>query len=484
MEEVYTKQLEAILFSVNQYSDDIFNSWVSKVQMWVTENHSSAPQSLQNLFEFNPCINGFFSVDTVNLLPSIRFFSPSQSIRSDRVYQAIVNKKTGIEQLIDYKKNGFQKIETISFENESDTLKCLLFILGDDEKNFRLAGFLIDPVTFVQDVIGPRLQVIAKDQFVISVFKSKINTPVYSTLRADSLTMRTEASTKSLWLFPDYTMGIRPNGTSLKSVIDQRTNTNLLLLIVLDLVLITSVVMVFRNVKREVQLAQNKSDFVSNVSHEIRTPLALISMFAETLELGRVQSDEKKQAYYEIIHKEALRLSGIVNKILNFSQTEANKKILNIIALEAGAQIKEILKTYDFHLKNKGFEYQFNQSENLRIKADQEAFTEVLINLIDNAVKYSQEKKNIQITTARENGFGLILVKDQGVGISKMDQKYIFDKFHRVSSGNLAKAAGTGLGLSLVKQLMEMQKGKVSVFSEPGKGSQFTLYFPLDLNYP
>jgi two-component system phosphate regulon sensor histidine kinase PhoR len=237
---------------------------------------------------------------------------------------------------------------------------------------------------------------------------------------------------------------------------------------------------VFRNVKREVQLAQNKADFVSNVSHEIRTPLALISMFAETLEMGRVPSEEKKKEYYGIISKESHRLTGIVNKILNFSQTEANQKKLNPVRLNANEEIQEILKTYDFHLRNHGFEYSFATDRDLTVLADSEAFSEVIINLIDNAVKYSAAKKRITISMGTENNFGTVAVKDEGIGISPADQKHIFDKFYRVSSGNLAKSRGTGLGLSLVKQLMEAMGGKVSVKSELGSGSTFTLYFPLD----
>ena len=132
--------------------------------------------------------------------------------------------------------------------------------------------------------------------------------------------------TKDLWIFPDYSLGIRTQGASLQELVRQRTRTNLYLLVGLDIVLIVAVVLAFRNIKREVQLAQNKTDFVSNVSHEIRTPLALISMFAETLELDRVKSEEKKHEYYSIINKETQRLTGIVNKILNFSQTEAKNR--------------------------------------------------------------------------------------------------------------------------------------------------------------
>jgi two-component system phosphate regulon sensor histidine kinase PhoR len=227
------------------------------------------------------------------------------------------------------------------------------------------------------------------------------------------------------------------------------------------------------------RLAQSKSDFVSNVSHEIRTPLALISMFSETLEMGRVVSEEKKQEYYRIIRKETQRLTGIVNRILNFSQTEANKKTLSPEVLHVNKEVGDILATYDFHLVNKGFEYSVVQSGDLWVTADREAFVESVINLIDNAMKYSAAVKRIEISLAKVAEFGLVQVRDWGVGIRAADQKHIFEKFYRVSSGNLAKTGGTGLGLSLVQQLMQAQNGKITVVSDVGKGSTFTLHFPL-----
>jgi len=111
--------------------------------------------------------------------------------------------------------------------------------------------------------------------------------------------------------------------------------------------------------------------------------------------------------------------------------------------------------------------------------ADRAALTEVIINLIDNAIKYSPENRRIELTAGTDGAKGYLAVRDFGVGISRADQKHIFDKFYRVSTGNLAKASGTGLGLSLVKQLLEQQNGQISVYSDVGKGSTFTIYLPL-----
>jgi two-component system, OmpR family, phosphate regulon sensor histidine kinase PhoR len=484
IEAIYQKQLEAILFSVNQYSDNALNGWVSKLESGIEgrDEKGEPTATLQTLLA-NSAIHAAFIVDTIDHRSSLRTFS-IDSISADSlrpaIYESLTKSTDQIKQLISYKKNGFQKVEAIQQGwQHQNNFQLMIFVVETQHQPMEIAGLIINSEIFIEDLIGPRLQIISKDQFVLSVFNKKNQARIYSTVLGDTALQNTDALTKDLWIFPDYSLGIRPQGASLKQIVRERTNTNLILLLGLDLVLIIALVLAFRSVKKEVQLAQNKSDFVSNVSHEIRTPLALISMFAETLEMGRVKSEEKKQEYYQIISKETQRLTGIVNKILNFSQTEAGKKTLHIEVLALSKEIMYVLKTYDFHLKSKGFEYHFEESTTLRVHSDKEALTEIIINLIDNAIKYSGDKKRIEISVKEENHFGLISIKDYGVGISVPDQKHIFDKFYRVSTGNLAKSQGTGLGLSLVKQLVEKMNGKISVVSELGQGSTFLLYLPL-----
>lgn len=484
LEEIYQKQLEAILFSVNQYSDDIVISWMSKIETALdagTLTDESTPDALQSLLNLNSAISVVFTVEQTDAEESLRIFpvelnqvdTLSEFLRSNIAYN-----KPVIQQLIKYKKSGFVKSEVLASNPISD-YKTFVFIIGNEVRSYKVAGFIIDPEQFIEDLVGPRLQSVAKDQFTLSVYDKTSGNSVYSTLFTDTTTLASVSLSKDFWIFPNYAFGIRTQGRSIDQVVLERTTDSLLLLLGLDIVLIIALVLVYRNVKREVQLAQNKSDFVANVSHEIRTPLALISMFAETLEMGRIKSEDKKQEYYKIINKETQRLTGIVNKILNFSQTEAGKKKLNIERVNISLELKELLATYDFHLTNKGFEYSFNDDSALWVMADREAFIEIMINLIDNAVKYSHEKKRIEIGLGHTANEGWVAIKDFGEGIGKPDQKYIFDKFYRVSRGNLAKSRGTGLGLSFVKQMVAQQKGRITVSSELGKGSVFTIYFPL-----
>jgi two-component system phosphate regulon sensor histidine kinase PhoR len=478
---IYQKQLEAILFSVNQISDATVNGWMMKSAVSQTEkNWGKEESTLTKLLTLNSSIQLTFIVDTIHQKPSITFYSLDSTRSSNLqllVETSLKENTKQINQLLKYRKSGFQKIESITSANTN--FQNLIFVMEGENLPWVVAGFTIDSELFIEEVVGPQLNKISKEQFVLSVFNKHNNTRVYATDERDTTSIQNASLTKDLWVFPNYTLAIKPKGASLQELVRQRTTTNLYLLVGLDVVLIVALVLAFRSVRKEVQLAQNKADFVANVSHEIRTPLALISMFAETLEMGRVPSDEKKYEYYTIIHKETQRLTGIVNKILNFSQTESGKKKLRVQSVVLNDAIKEVLNTYDFHLKSKGFEYVFLEEQETIVLADKEAITEIVINLIDNAMKYSIDKKRIEIALKQKGNFGSIVVRDYGVGIGSADQKHIFDKFYRVSSGDLAKSRGTGLGLSLVKQLLEQQNGNISVQSELGKGSVFTVNLPL-----
>lgn len=486
IQDIYQKQLDAILFSVNQYSDDVIGSWIARIEPHLDNNlpKDSIPPKIYDLVGLNAALSGVFLVDSADGKPVFQFYSTAFKDRErlwNSISQTLADSASVIQQLIGYRESGFQKIYKLPLDrNASAGNYCLIFIHQRSDWDFKVGGLLIDPELFIQNVVGPRLQTAARDQFILSAVRKQGDSIAYSTSAPDTTNVTAEALTKDFWIFPDYSLGIRTSGTTLQQLVRERTRANFLLLAGLDVVLIIGVVLVFRNLKKEVDLAQNKADFVSNVSHEIRTPLALISMFAETLEMDRVPTEEKKKEYYQIISKETQRLSGIVNKILNFSQTEANKKHFHFESLHIDTEINGILSTYQFHLKNKGFEYTYSPAGDVWVYADREALIEIIINLIDNAIKYSEDKKRIEINTGVEGTFGYIALRDYGVGISKQDQKHIFDKFYRVSSGNLAKSRGTGLGLSLVKQLIEAQGGKITVQSEPGKGSQFKVYFPLN----
>jgi two-component system phosphate regulon sensor histidine kinase PhoR len=196
--------------------------------------------------------------------------------------------------------------------------------------------------------------------------------------------------------------------------------------------------------------------------------------------MGRAPTEEKKKEYYTIISKEALRLSRIVNKILSFSKIEAGKREYRFSKVNINILLEEIYKSYQFHLQNSGFKFIFSPGEEINeIQADGEAISEAVINLIDNAIKYSTEKKEITVSTSKGYNSVFIEVKDKGIGISEDNQKKIFDKFYRVSDGLVHNTKGTGLGLTLVKHIVDAHGGKIKVKSKPNEGSSFILSFPV-----
>ena len=248
----------------------------------------------------------------------------------------------------------------------------------------------------------------------------------------------------------------------------------------IDLMLAAGLYLVYSNVRRELHLARLKSDFVANVSHELKTPLALIRLFAETLELGRVPSEEKAHQYYRVINKESHRLTQLINNILDFSRIEAGRKEYRFAPTDVARVVREVIESYRFQIEQQGFELKVDVDEDLpHVPADEEALGQAIINLVNNAIKYSRESKTIHIEVRREGSKVLVTVKDTGIGIPRSEQKKIFEKFFRGEDSLVHETKGSGLGLSLVRHIMEAHGGSVEVDSTPGKGSTFTLVLPV-----
>jgi len=205
-------------------------------------------------------------------------------------------------------------------------------------------------------------------------------------------------------------------------------------------------------------------------------------MYSETLEMGRVKDEAKKVEYYKIINTETNRLSGIVNKILNFSKIESGKRDYKFLKTDLNNVIEGIIQNYQHQFRNNGVSCSFIPAKELpEILMDADAIADAIINLLDNAIKYSGDKKQIDIHTGINETDVYVEVKDYGVGIEEKYQKMVFDKFFRVTQGNLAhQAKGSGIGLSIVKHIMMAHEGEVTLVSAAGEGSRFRLNFPME----
>ena len=252
-----------------------------------------------------------------------------------------------------------------------------------------------------------------------------------------------------------------------------------------DLMLLGGLYLVYTNVQREVRLARLKSDFVANVSHELKTPLALIRLFAETLELGRVTSAERAREYYRVINKETHRLTQLINNILDFSRIEAGRRQYRFGKVDVCRVVDEVLEAYRFPIEQQGFKLEVVFAEDVpEIQGDAEALSQALLNLLNNAIKYSRDQKEVKVEVAEKDGRVLVSVTDHGIGVAKADQKRIFEKFFRAENSLVHETKGSGLGLALVSHIMEAHGGSVELQSAPGRGSTFTLVLPVKGSKP
>lgn len=283
-------------------------------------------------------------------------------------------------------------------------------------------------------------------------------------------------------VFGGLILGMKLRGTTLAALGQHFMHTSFLVLGGLSFLLAGGIFLTYRNVSREMALARLKSDFVSNVSHELRTPLALIRLYAETLELGRLSNTDKRQEYYSIIRKESERLTALINNILDFSRIEAGRKEYDFRDTDLGELVHNTLESYRYQIEQHGFTFEEKISEVPPLKVDREAMARSLVNLVNNALKYSQDRKYIGVNLYRENGSVKLEVIDHGIGIPPNEQEKIFEKFYRVGDPLVHNTKGSGLGLSLVQHIARAHGGEIAVDSTPGAGSKFTITLPLTQN--
>jgi two-component system phosphate regulon sensor histidine kinase PhoR len=229
------------------------------------------------------------------------------------------------------------------------------------------------------------------------------------------------------------------------------------------------------------KLSEIKSDFINNMTHEFKTPLATISLAVDALRNEKVQQDKEKTRYFSgIIKEENVRMNKHVETILQAALMERQELQLNLQPLHVNQIITDILDNYQLQLKDKQGEIilHLNAKQDL-ISADEVHFTNLISNLVDNAIKYSKEKPRVTIATHCTKKYLVIRVEDNGIGMNKETVKRIFEKFYRAHTGNLHDVKGFGLGMSYVKTVLDAHKGKVKVESTLGKGSAFIIEMPL-----
>jgi signal transduction histidine kinase len=181
-----------------------------------------------------------------------------------------------------------------------------------------------------------------------------------------------------------------------------------------------------------------------------------------------------------VIHKESRRLTQLINNILDFSRIEAGRKEYRMVPSDIGAVVRDVVESYRFAIEKLGFTLELELAEDLpALQLDPEALSQALINLLNNAIKYSPEQKSIHVSVRREGDRVLLSVSDKGIGIARSEHRRIFEKFYRVETSLVHATKGSGLGLALVQHITEAHGGQVELRSSPGEGSTFTLALPV-----
>jgi signal transduction histidine kinase len=238
--------------------------------------------------------------------------------------------------------------------------------------------------------------------------------------------------------------------------------------------------LVVADARRQFALAQQKTDFVSNVSHELKTPLTSIRMFAELMLGGRDETKAKSTQYLRIIMVEAERLTRLINNVLDFAKLERRQKRFDKKPLDLHAMIDQIWESQELHLHESGYTTKWQAaSPPYPVVGDEDALAQILVNLLSNAEKYCGERKEVELQTYFDDHHVCIAVLDRGNGVPTGEERKIFEAFYRAHDSLSSGIQGSGLGLTLAQRLAQEHGGTIEYRAREGGGSAFTLKLPL-----
>ncbi len=227
------------------------------------------------------------------------------------------------------------------------------------------------------------------------------------------------------------------------------------------------------------RLERVRKDFVANVSHELRTPLAAIRGYAETLLDGALDDQDHNRRFVEIIQAQATRLSNIASDLLTLSELESNGVAPQPHAISIRSALESALRTVEAAARIRGVHILCDKIDDVDVLGHELRLEQLLVNLLDNAVKFNRANGEVRVETEAVDGNACIIISDTGIGIPSEDLRRIFERFYRVDKGRSRDMGGTGLGLSIVRHVTEQMNGTVRVDSRVGEGSTFTLTFPV-----
>ncbi|HVN57794.1 MAG TPA: HAMP domain-containing sensor histidine kinase [Bacteroidales bacterium] len=252
--------------------------------------------------------------------------------------------------------------------------------------------------------------------------------------------------------------------------------------LIFSLIIFSTFALSLYSILRQKKIADIKSDFINNMTHEFKTPIATISLAADTILNPKVLKDENSLKHFiGMIKKENNRMNKQVETILQIASLDKKEIDFKIRPVSLHSIIERTIETIDIQVQQKHGKIRTRlEAENDTINADAEHFTNLVHNLLDNAIKYSPEFPDITVSTVNRDGGIIMAVEDKGIGMSKSVQAKIFERFYRQTSGDIHDVKGFGVGLNYVKAIVDAHRGNISVSSEPGKGSRFEVYLPFN----
>jgi len=280
---------------------------------------------------------------------------------------------------------------------------------------------------------------------------------------------------------PDWRIAVAPQDPEqvMRSIRNRRLIYSITLGF-LSLGMILGIVLAFRDITRERALSLLRSEFVSNVTHELKTPLTAIRMFAETLRLGRTRSRREQDEYLNIIINESERLTRLIDTVLDFARIERGQKEYSLRRIALSQTVLEALETLQFTLREGGFTITKEIEAGVELQADPDAMKQALLNLLSNAIKYAGSQRVIALRLRREGGNAVLQVEDQGIGIAENELEDIFTPYYRAGGSEQNTRSGAGLGLAVVRHIIAAHNGSITVKSQKGAGSTFTITLPLE----
>jgi signal transduction histidine kinase len=354
---------------------------------------------------------------------------------------------------------------------------CVVTMVNARDAGPLLAAFARDQDVLRRDVLAASLA--SLESGVVLAVIDEQGQPVYARSPLDQAERVLAVSFRQG--LPQWQMAVYARvDDATRAAVRRQVTVFMVAFVVLCGVIVAGSVVTWRLIRRETEMARLKSDFVANVSHDLKTPLSVIRMFGETLEMGRVPEEARRQEYYRVITREAERLSRLIENVLDFSRIEGGRRRYDIIRRPVEPLVRETLEAFAYPLAQQGFKVEVTCAPDLpEVPLDAHAVGQALANLVDNAIKYSADDRALSVEARVEGGELAVSVTDRGIGIPPAEQARIFDKFYRVGRSETQGRRGSGVGLALVRHVAEAHGGRVIVQSAPGEGSRFTLRLPL-----